>query len=137
MALLTITAADVGIVSLPHNTELVSGFSAEAIDAGVYVRYNTSSGKIEKGNGSTTAEARKGGVCTKGSNAAGEPVEFVRKGIVSLGNALSALTYDDDVHLSDTDGRLADTTGSQTRIVGTVIPNTIDQTPDKVLRIDL
>ena len=113
-----------------------SGPAAEAISAGQYVRLNTTNGKVELGNGTTAAEARKGGLAL-GAAATGETVTFVRKGIVEVGNALSALTYDDDVFLSDTDGTLADAAGTVSLIVGTVEAAWGATTADKLLRLDL
>lgn len=133
MANLTVTAADVSPVFI---IERFTGPAAEAITAGQYVRYNTTNGKVELGNGSSAAEARKGGLALTGV-AAGETVTAVRKGYVDLGDALGDLTYDDDVFLSDTDGTLADTAGTSSLIVGTVIPAWGWTTADKILRLDL
>ena len=99
--------------------EQFTGPTDEAIVPGDYCRFDTTTGKITKGKGTTAAEARKGGLCI--SELAGR-VTFVRKGIVFLGAALDALTYDDDVFLSDTDGTLADAAGTVSLIVGTVVP---------------
>ncbi|MCB8942549.1 MAG: hypothetical protein H6658_02115 [Ardenticatenaceae bacterium] len=99
--------------------EQFTGPTDEAIVPGVYCRLNTTTGKITKGNASSAAEARKLGVCI--SNLAGR-VTVLRKGIVFLDDALDALTYDDDVFLSNTDGTLADAAGTVSLIVGTVVP---------------
>jgi hypothetical protein len=57
---------------------------------------------------------------------------------LDVGNALSALTYDDDVFLSDTDGTLADAAGTVSKIVATVVPGyAAIATYDKLLRVDL
>lgn len=135
---LSITAANVAAVSKPGDgfDEQHTGPAAEAIEAGQYVRFNVSSGKVELGNATTAAEARKGGIAINNAGA-GLAVTFVRKGIIDVGNALSALTYDDDVYLSDTDGTLADTHGTETLIVGTVVPGWGHTTADKLLRVDL
>jgi len=133
MATLTVTAARVALV---EQIEKFSGPAAEAITAGQYVRYNTTSGKIELGNGTDTTENRSGGIALN-SAGIGETVTVLRKGIVDLGDALGDLTYDDDVFLSDTDGVLADTAGSASKIVGTVVPIWGHTTADKALRLDL
>ena len=130
---LTITATDVAIV---RAGEQFTGPAAEAITAGQYVRFNVSSGKVELGKGTTAAEARKGGIAVA-SVGAGESVTFLRKGVLNLGSAMSALTYDDDVFLSDTDGTLADVAGTVSLIVGTVVPGWQNTTADKLLRVDL
>lgn len=135
MAALTITAANVAEVK---SIEKFSGPAAEAITAGQYVRFNTTNGKVELGNGSSAAEARKGGIAIN-SAAAGETVTAVRKGIVDLGNALGDATYDDDVYVSDTDGALTLASGESTTttIIGTVVPGWGYTTADKLLRVDL
>jgi hypothetical protein len=99
--------------------EQFTGPTDQDIQPGVYCRLDTTTGKITKGNGTTAAEARKGGVCI--SVLAGR-ITFVRKGIIFLDDALDALTFDDDVFLSDTDGVLADAAGTVSLIVGTVVP---------------
>lgn len=116
--------------------EQFTGPAAEAITAGNYVRFSVTTGKIEKGNGTTEAEARKGGLALN-TAAAGETVTAVRKGLVDLGNALGDLTYDDDVFLSDTDATLADTAGTVSLIVGVIVPAWGATTADKLLRLDL
>lgn len=132
MALLTITAADVAVI---EQIEVITGPEAETLAVGQYARLNVTTGKIEKGNGSSAAEARKGGMIVKREGDG--MVTLLRDGIVDVGDALSALTYDDDVHLSDTDGRLADTAGSTANIVGTVVPiwSNPSAVADKALRI--
>lgn len=117
--------------------EQYTGPAAEAIAIGEYVRFNTTSGAIEPGNGSSSGEARSGGIAIKAALQAGDTVTFVRKGVLDVGNALSALTYDDDVFLSDTDGTLADAAGTVSKIVGTVVPGYGATTYDKLLRVDL
>lgn len=116
--------------------EQFTGPAAEAITAGNYVRFSVTTGKIEKGNGTTAAEARKGGLALN-TAAAGETVTAVRKGLVDLGNALGDLTYDDDVFLSDTDATLADAAGTVSLIVGVTVPAWGATTADKLLRLDL
>jgi hypothetical protein len=118
--------------------EQYTGPAAEAIAVGQYVRFNVTSGTIELGKGTTSAEARSGGIAIKAALAAGDTVTFVRKGVLDVGNALSALTYDDDVFLSDTDGTLADAAGTVSKIVATVVPGyAVTTTYDKLLRVDL
>jgi hypothetical protein len=133
MGNLTITATTVKPVQV---LEQFTGPAGEAIAAGQYVRYNTTSGKIELGNGSSAAEARKGGLAL-GSVGAGLPVTAVRRGIVDVGEALSGMAFDADVYLSDTDGTLATTAGTTSLVVGTVVPGWAATTADKLLRVDL
>jgi len=138
MADLSITSADVAPVSGPGSGfhEQVTGPAAETVTAGQYVRLNVTSGTIELGKATSAAEARQGGICILGAGA-NETTTFVRKGYLDVGNALSALTYDDDVYLSNTDGTLADAAGSVSLIVGTVVPSWGHTTADKLLRVDL
>lgn len=133
MSTLSVTAADVKAVRIDED---LCGPAAETITAGQYVRLNTTTGKVELGNGTNAAEARAGGIAVNGA-VAGETVRMVRKGVLDMGDALGGLTYDDDVYLSDTDGTLADAAGTVSLIVGTVIPGWIATTPDKLLRVDL
>lgn len=120
------------VVTLEQSTGPVN----EAVAAGQYVRINVTTGQIELGQGDNAAEARKGGLALHAA-AVNETLTFIRKGIVDVGEALVNLTYDDDVFLSDTDGTLADTAGSVTLIVGTVVPGWGATTADKLLRLDL
>ena len=137
MANLSITAADVAPVRVDE-ADLFTGPAAEAITAGQYVRLNTTTGYVELGNGSSTAEARAGGIAIKSAAVAGEPVSYVTQGLVSLGNALGGLAYGADVYLSDTDGTLADAAGTVSRIVGTVHPAYGSTSGvDKLLRVRL
>lgn len=133
MGNLSITAADVTPVDVK---EQFTGPAAEAIAAGQYVRYATASGKIELGNGTDAAEARKGGIALR-SVAAGEQVTAVKKGIIDVGEALVGLAWDADVYLSDTDGTLATTNGTVTLVVGTVVPGWANTSADKLLRVEL
>lgn len=135
MATLTVSAGRVARINSDFE-DIFTGPAGEAITAGQYVRYNTTTGQIELGNGSSVGEARRGGLALK-SAAIGERLSVMRKGIVDLGDALGGLTYDDDVYLSDTDGVLADAQGTVALIVGTVIPIWGHTTADKALRVDL
>lgn len=133
MTNLTITDTDVAPVFV---IEQFTGPAAEAIDAGEYVRLNTSSGKIELGNATTAAEARDGGLSLN-TVPAGGTVTALRLGWLDLGAALDGLAYDADVWLSDTDGKLADAAGTVAKRVGTVVPAWGQTTADKILRVDM
>lgn len=132
MADLTVTeATQVKII------EQFTGPAGEPFALGEAVRLDTSTGEITPANGSTAAEARVLGIVVKEATAANDTVTVAVKGYVDLGDALDALTYDDDVFLSNTDGTLADTAGTVSTIVGTVVPGYGATTPDKLLRLDL
>lgn len=134
MAELTVTPGDVAPVKVIEQHE---GKSGEAFNAGEAVRLDTTTGKLVAANGTTAAEARCIGIALTTANGANVAVTVLRKGIVDLGGALDALTYDDDVFLSDTDGTLGDTAGTVSLIVGTVVPGFASTTPDRLLRVDL
>lgn len=130
---LTITAADVAPVWI---LEKFSGPAAEAITAGQYVRYNTTTGKVELGKATTAAEARDGGIALN-SAAAGLTVTAMKTGIIDLGAAVDSMAYDADVYLSDTDGTLADSAGTVAKVVGTIVPGWGETTADKLVRVDM
>lgn len=132
MATLNVVAADVAPVRV---TEQFTGPTAEIITAGQFVRFSTTTGLFELGNGLSAAEGRRGGIAIDGAPVAGQTITVVTDGIVSLGNALGGLTYDDDVFLSNTDGVLGDAAGSTSYIVGVVVPAFGSLTPDKLLKV--
>lgn len=134
MANLTVVAADVALVQFDGPECLFTGPANEAITAGQYVRFNTTNGRIELGNGSSAGESRDGGIALETATA-GATVTAVRRGIVDLGDALDALAYDADVFLSDTDGTLADAAGTVSKVIGTVVPAFGATTADKLLRL--
>lgn len=108
----------------------------ETVAAGQYVRFNTSTGKLELGNGSSSGEAAKGGLALTGG-VAGETITAVVSGWVDIGNALSALAFNASVYLSDTDGTLADGAGTSSRVVGRVYPSWGATSSDKLLKVEL
>ena len=111
--------------------------AAEAITAGAPVRIDTSAGTFTNANGSSAAEARVWGVATS-SVAARQPVTAIRRGVLD-GFDLSQ-AYDATVYLSDTDGRLGDTAGTVSTVIGRVIPATavpLGTAFDKLLSVEL
>jgi hypothetical protein len=132
MGNLSITAADVSPVEV---WEKFTGPTTEVITAGMYVRYNTTSGKIEKGNASSASEGRMGGIAIFGASVAGITITAVRRGIIDVGDALGDLAFDADVYLSNTDGTLATSQGTGAYIIGTVVPAWNSSTADKLLRV--
>ena len=136
MAEIALLAADrVEMVESETQFTLVA---AEAIEAGAPVRLDTSSGKATNANGTAAPEARILGIALK-SVPAGMAVTILRKGVLD-GFALAALAYDAAVYLSDTDGRLDDTAGTVSVVVGRVIPafaTTLGTAADKLLFVDL
>lgn len=136
MADLAVTAADVAAVRV---IEQITAPAAEAIDAGEVVRYDTATGRLALGNGTTAAEARVVGVAINSASQAGDTITAITQGIVDLGDALDALDYDAPVYASDTDGTLGGAAGDATVdvIVGRVIPGWGHTTADKLLRVAL
>lgn len=134
MANIAVTTADkIEVVESLIQLTLVA---AEAISAGAPVRIDTT-GKFTNANGTTTTENRIYGVATR-TVAAGEALTAVRKGVLD-GFTLSQ-AYDAIIYLSDTDGRLGDTAGTVSTVVGRVIAGTgqlLGSNPDKLLFVDL
>lgn len=111
--------------------------AAEAIAEASMVRLDTATGKATPSNGTTAPEARVFGIALRAA-AAGEPVTIIRLGLVD-GLDLSALGYDADVFLSDTDGRLADAAGTVSKVIGKVIPGNstlLGTAADKLLSVN-
>lgn len=133
MADLTITAGDVAPVK---SFVQFTGPAAETIAAGQYVRFDASTGKLTKGNASSSAEAADGGIAINGG-AAGTTLTAIHYGIVDVGDALDALDYGATVFLSDTDGVLGDSAGTVSKEVGKVVPGWGHTTADKLLFVDL
>ncbi|MCP5016128.1 MAG: hypothetical protein GY938_12785 [Ketobacter sp.] len=132
MANLTIAAADVAPI---RSQRQVTAPAAEAISAGQWVRYDTTTGKLALGNGTDAAESRDGFLALR-TVIANESLTAVGEGsLVDVGDALDALTYDDDVFLSDTDGTLADSAGTVSKIVARVAPAWSSLTADKILEL--
>lgn len=125
MANLTIDATKVRLVRADAE-DLLTAPVGEAGMAGQYYRLNTTTGKLEKGNGSSAAEL---------GNVAGILIESVptvnltgtialldSNAILDLGEALAALAFNAPVYVSDTDATLADTAGTVSRVAGRVVP---------------
>ncbi len=109
-----------------------TGPAVEAIAIGQRCRFDASTGKIALGNGSTAAEARRGGIATHAA-AIGEAVTIINQGTVDVGEALASLNFGALVYVSDTDGGFADAAGTVSVIAGQVIPLWVSPTADKVL----
>ncbi len=113
----------------------------EPILAGAPVRYVPATGRWTNANATVAAEAQPSGIALR-TVLKGEPLTALRKGVVD-GLELGALTFGQDVHLSATDGRLADApsavAGHVNVRVGEVIPvrANIGAVADKLLYVDL
>lgn len=124
MANLSITSTDVHPVRV---YEQLTGPVAEAIDAGEVVRMDASTGKFTLANATDLTEGAIVGICVK-SAAVGLAATVVVKGIVDLGDALTAESYGEILYLSDTDGAMDDGDGSPTETVpvGIVVPGFVN-----------
>lgn len=123
-------------VAVVHAIEILEAPAVEVLAAGVYARLATGTGKLELGNDTDAAEGRKGGIVIE-SAIVGQTASILRRGTIDVGDVLGGLDYDADVYLSDTDGLLGTASGSTGRIVGTVVPGWAQNTPDKLLRVNL
>ena len=134
MANIAVATADrVEIVESIRQMTLVA---AEAILAGAPVRIDTA-GKFTNANGTTTTENRVWGIATK-TVAAGGALTAIRNGV--LDGFTFSQAYDAIIYLSDTDGRLGDTAGTVSTIIGRVIPataTTLGTAYDKLLSVEL
>ncbi len=124
-------------VEVVESLEQMTLPAAEAITAGMAVRLDTSTGKFTKANATVAAENRAYGIATR-TVIAGQAVTAIRRGVMD-GWDLSGLDYDALVHLSNTDGRLADAAGTIPSVAGRVIPGsatTLGAAYDKLLHVD-
>lgn len=127
MADLTITE-----IAKVFTVQQFSGPAAEAIAKGDRCRFDTTTGRITKGNGSSAAESKRGGIAL-GAAVAGEAVTILNQGIVDVGEALAALDFGALVYVSNTDGKFGDAAGTVSVIAGQVVPGFGSTTPDKLL----
>lgn len=134
MADITITASSVAPVEV---YEQFTGPAAESITAGNIVRQDTTTGKVTLANASSAAEAGQIRGMALRSAAPNITVTAVKRGKMDVGNALSALSFDAPLYLSNTDGLLADSAGTVTVLAGSVIPGWASTTPDRLLFLDL
>lgn len=135
MTNLAITASAVRVVRAYEWME--DGPVNEVVAAGVPVRIDATTGKYTPSNGTTTTEYLARGIAINTGDYANATISVIRKGIIDVGNALSALSFGATVYLSDTDGTLADAAGTQTLIVGYVVPAWGNTSADKLLLVIL
>lgn len=120
MTNLVITELFVDVNNVYHSE---TGPASEAIAKGQYCRFDTSTGKITPAKATTAGECRDGGIASK-TVAAGQTVTIYIDAIVDVGDALSAIAFDADIYLSDTDGLMTNDEADATIVkrVATVIP---------------
>lgn len=135
MAALTITDTAVHTVQVTQQETLPA---AVAIAAGQYIMIDVN-GKWALGNSAVGgAGIGKRGALAAKTVAAGEALTGIIKGIMDLGNALSAVAYDAAVYVNDANGSLGDAAGTVSKVVGNVRPVWNNSgVPDKLLFIDL
>lgn len=135
MADLTIVPAQVAPVQVFEQVTLPAG---EAIDAGEVVRLDVSTGYATLANASSAAEGRMIGIAIN-SAVAGQAVTIVKRGLVSLGDALDSQTLDELLAISNTDGKIDDGVGTPTADynVGRIWPAHSAVTVDFLLYVDV
>lgn len=103
------------------------------------MRQNTTSGKLELGNGSSTTEIGNFGGVVIDTVAVGEPATIALPGaILDLGAALDAVSPGALIYLSDTEATpLATSAGTSTKVVGTVITGFASTGGDRLLRLGI
>jgi len=100
------------------------------------MRLNTTTGKLEHGNGTTTGElGNTWGILIDSVGLSDAGTIALTGAIIDVGDALSALAMDDPVYIGDTDSTLSTTAGTVSRVVARVIPGFGSVTADKLLRI--
>lgn len=135
---LTATAAANKSISVVESDKQRTGIAAETIVAGAPVRYDTATGRFTNSNGTTAPEARVWGLALYDA-VAGQALTAVRSGIVD-GFDFTAQAYDAPIYVSDTDGRIGDTAGTVSTVIGRVVSATATTTGtalDKVLSLEL
>jgi hypothetical protein len=138
MGNLTIDATAVRLVR-GSDEVLLTAPMGEAGTAGQYFRLNTTTGKLEKGNGTTTGEVGTvGGILldtVATINLTGTIALRGSKAILDLGEAVAAMAFDASVFLSDTDATLADTAGTVSTVLAKVVPGWNATTADKLVML--
>lgn len=119
---LSITASAVGFVQADPSGQ-VTGPAGATIAAGEYVIQDPTTAKWALADGSALATATDTAGVAVASVVAGQALTVVRDGLVDLGAALDGLAPGAQVFLSDTAGKLADATGTKTKVVGVVEAN--------------
>jgi hypothetical protein len=138
MTNLTIVATAVRVVRAGGGEHQHTAPALEAITAGQYIRLDPTTGYFAVGNATSVAEVGYSGYIAANSAIAGESVTgFCRPVLMDLGEALSGLSFDARVFLSDTDGTLADSKGTLDVTVGTVVPGFARTTAEKLLKLQL
>jgi len=139
IALQTRAAANraVDMVKKPSHNDQATYVAAEAIAEGAPIRIDTTNGRWTNANGTVVGEAASHIAMHRAT--AGQSLTGVRRCLLD-GYVLDALAYNAPVYVSNTDGRLGDTAGTVSQIVGRVVPGfatTLGTAPDKLLDVQL
>ena len=135
-----VTAGRLRVVSGPGGDgHIQRTFEAEErINIGQWFRINPTTGKATLANATVAGEAGPTvWLCIDGARHAGMGVTGLRGGLVD-GYNLDALTYQQQVFLSNTDGAAADAAGTVSTPIGRVEPAAFTGTPsgaDRLLRV--
>lgn len=129
---LTITPTAVKVVEIVEQKTAPAG---EAINAGEGVHLDAN-GKWIKTNAATAAGVAYPGIALS-TVKANMPLTALRKGALSLGDALDAVAFGSAIKFSNTAGQIATAAGTVDVDAGVVEPVWSATTPKKVLRLDL
>jgi predicted RecA/RadA family phage recombinase len=110
--------------------------AAETITRGQVIRQDTS-GKWVKAAADTSGHAGNKRAIALHDVIAGQALTGLRKGLLDIGDALSALAFDALVYLSDTGGGMDTAAGTVSTVIGTVESVWAATSADKLLRVDL
>lgn len=120
-------------------SELLTRPVGEAATPGQYMRFNTTTGYLEKGNATNATEIGGiGGVLIDDDAVVGMTATIALPGaIVDLGTALDAVAPGASIFLSDTDATLATSAGTVSRVIGAVAFEFGSVAGDRVLRLGI
>lgn len=130
-----VTANHVRIVESIEQMTLPAG---AAIVAGAPVRIDTTTGRFVPAAAGTAGNARVWGIASNGAPS-GMPVTAVRRGVMD-GWDFTSDDYDAPMFLSNTAGRIDNSAGTVSTVIGRVIPGTattLGTDYDKLLHVGL
>ncbi len=119
MTAIALSSTEAISVINPQNAEILPFLAGASITAGQPVYFNTSTGKLAVADGDSASTAQVRGIALK-TVASGEECPVLIRGLVA-GYALSGLSYDARVYLSDTAGSLDTAAGTVSVVVGRVV----------------
>lgn len=137
MAIISIGTSDVSMVSMVEGFHSIAG---STVTAGQFVRYDVN-GKFIPGSVNDAATAEFGGVAI-GNGDTGADFTMMRRGVLNVGNALSAVAFGSKIFLGSVAGEWRTdafgTAGTVDIEIGTVIAVWGNGgTADKLLAVDV